>query len=230
MISGIQAVLFDLDGVLVDSELLANHVWVALLAEHGLPLTPQAFMRNSVGLTHQELYARLSEQHGWTPPDGFPARTDAALAQSFERVPALPGAAVTLAALRDAGVPYAVASNSRRDRLDLKLSASGLQPLVPYSFDPEQVGGRGKPLPDLYLHAAQALGVDVRQAVVIEDSSTGVRAGVAAGATVWGLLAGGHTHDALPAELLAAGASRLLHSHAELLQALRLPAPATLPG
>ncbi|GGQ92435.1 HAD family hydrolase [Deinococcus ruber] len=217
------AVLFDLDGVLVDSEVLANRVWVELLAEHGLLFTHQEFMARSVGRTYPVLYHELHRDFGWTPPEGFAARNDAALAAAFADVPVIEGAGETLRALHAAGVPLAVASNSRRDRLDLKLRASGLAALVgDHAYDSEQVGGRGKPLPDLYQHAAQALGVDVRRCLVIEDSATGVQAGAAAGATVWGLLAGGHVHEALPGELLAAGATRIIGSHAELRAALNL--------
>ncbi|WP_425147487.1 HAD family hydrolase [Deinococcus sp.] len=217
------AVLFDLDGVLVDSEVLANRVWVAQLAEHGLHLSHAEFLARSVGRTYPVLYAELERDYGWQPPDGFDALNDAALALAFEGVPEIEGAGETLRALRAAGVPYAAASNSRRDRLDLKLRVAGLSELLgDHSYDPAQVGGRGKPLPDLYRHAAQALGADVRASLVIEDSLTGVAAGVAAGAAVWGLLAGGHVHDALAAELTAAGASRIIGSHADLRAALGL--------
>jgi len=218
-----QAVLFDLDGVLVDSELLSNRVWVDLLAQHGLTISHADFMARSVGLSLKNLYLNLEREYGWTRPEGFEALSDAALSASFETVAEVPGAAQTLAALREANLPFAVASNSRRDRLDLKLKVAGLADWVQHSFDPAQVGGRGKPLPDLYEYAAAQLGADIRQCLVVEDSSTGVQAGVAAGAAVWGLLAGEHVHGGLGEQLTAAGASRLVHSHAELVSALALP-------
>ena len=215
-----QAILFDLDGVLADSELLSVRVWVDLLGEHGLGISHAEFMTRAVGLSLQALYAGLERDLGWTRPESFDARSDAALAESFLSVREVPGAGQTLAALHRAGVPFAVASNSRRDRLDIKLRAAGLTDAVQHSFDPSQVGGRGKPLPDLYLHAAAALDADIRRCLVIEDSPTGVQAGAAAGATVWGLLAGEHVHDGLDEQLTAAGAAKLVHSHAELRQAL----------
>lgn len=217
-----QAVLFDLDGVLVDSELLANRVWVTLLAEHGLNISHADFLARSVGLSLKNLYLELEKEFGWKRPEGFEAQSDAALNASFEKVPEVPGAAQTLAALTAAGLPFAVASNSRRDRLDLKLKAAGLDRAAQYSFDPAQVGGRGKPLPDLYQFAAAQLGADISRCLVVEDSVTGVQAGVAAGATVWGLLAGEHVHDGLGELLQAAGAAKLVHSHAELVAALGL--------
>lgn len=217
------AVLFDLDGVLVDSEVLANRVWVEQLAEHGLLFTHQEFMARSVGRTYPVLYGELHRDFGWTPPEDFAARNDSALAAAFASVPAIEGAEETLKALEAAGIPVAVASNSRRDRLDLKLSVSGLAPFIgPHAYDSEQVGGRGKPLPDVYEYAAKALGVDIRSCLVIEDSATGVQAGAAAGATVWGLLAGGHVHEALAQELSDAGASKIIATHAELRSALGL--------
>ena len=218
-----QAVLFDLDGVLVDSELLANRVWVTLLAEHGLNISHADFLARSVGLSLKNLYLELEGEFGWKRPEGFEALSDAALNESFLKVPEVPGAAQTLAALTVAGLPFAVASNSRRDRLDLKLKAAGLERAVGHSFDPAQVGGRGKPLPDLYQFAAAQLGADIGRCLVVEDSVTGVQAGAAAGATVWGLLAGEHVHDGLGELLQAAGAEKLVHSHADLVAALGLP-------
>lgn len=217
------AVLFDLDGVLVDSELLANAVWVQLLSEHGLVLNRADFMAVSVGTTLPALFARLREEHGWHRPEGFMEQLDLRLSRTFRAVPAIEGAARTLTALGQAGIPFAVASNSVRSRLQLKLAASGLSGLVgPHAYDPAQVGGRGKPLPDLYEHAARALGVSPPRCLVVEDSATGVAAGVAAGATVWGLLAGGHIHPASAAQLREAGAARVLADHAELQEALAL--------
>jgi HAD superfamily hydrolase (TIGR01509 family) len=217
-----QAVLFDLDGVLADSELLSNRVWVQLLADHGLTLTHDDFMTRSVGLSLAALYAGLERDFSWRRPETFDASSSAALTAAFGSVEAVPGARETLQSLRQAGIPFAVASNSRRDWLDLKLRAAGLADLVQNSFDPSQVGGRGKPLPDLYQHAAAALGADIRHSLVIEDSVTGVQAGVAAGATVWGLLAGEHVSPPLGGQLLAAGAAQVFGSYAEVRSALGL--------
>lgn len=221
--SGFDAVLFDLDGVLVNSELLANAVWVELLAERGLTLDRAAFLARAVGGTHQALFAWLRADHGWEQPAGFLPELDARLARAFTATPAIEGAAATLRALSAAGLPFAVASNSQRGRLHLKLGAAGLAELVgDHAYDPAHVGGRGKPLPDLYAFAAARLGVSPARCLVIEDSVTGLTAGVAAGATVWGLLAGGHAHPDGTASLLNAGAARVLGNHAELREALGL--------
>ncbi|WP_019585052.1 HAD family hydrolase [Deinococcus apachensis] len=221
------AVLFDLDGVLVDSELLANSVWVELLGEHGLQMDRTAFMARAVGSTHAALFDWLRADHGWQRPDTFLPELDARLARAFTATPAIEGAAQTLQALTAAGIPFAVASNSLRSRLHMKLEAAGLAGLVgDRAFDPAHVGGRGKPFPDLYTHAAAALGISPTRCLVVEDSVTGVTAGVAAGATVWGLLAGGHIHPDGEAALRSAGAAHILRTHAELREALGLSVPA----
>jgi beta-phosphoglucomutase-like phosphatase (HAD superfamily) len=207
----------------VDSEGLSARVLLELLPDSGLPFTRDEFGARLAGVSYPVLYAGLHRDYGWTRPADFDARVDAGLAAALDRVPAIEGAAQTLRALRAAGVPLAVASNSRRDRLELKLRVSGLDGLVgPHAHDPAQVGGRGKPAPDLYLYAAQELGADVTRCLVVEDSVTGAQAGLAAGATVWGLLAGGHVHPALASELTAAGAQRVIGSHAGLRAALGL--------
>ncbi|GGM00445.1 HAD family hydrolase [Deinococcus aerophilus] len=220
---GFEAVLFDLDGVLVDSELAASTVWVELLAEHGLELDQSTFMAQAVGSTHAVLFEWLRRDHSWSQPETFVPELDARLYAAFGTTPAIEGAAQTLRALREAGLPFAVASNSLRGRLSRKLEASGLAALVgTHAYDPAHVGGRGKPAPDLYAYAAAQLGADITRCVVIEDSVTGLSAGVAAGATAWGLLAGGHVHPSGAAALRAAGAERILASHAELQDALGL--------
>ncbi|GGK33578.1 beta-phosphoglucomutase [Deinococcus malanensis] len=230
------AVLFDLDGVLIDSELLANRVWIEVLAEHGLSLTPHAFMKGAIGQTLTGVFDWLRTEHAWDRPASFETSLDTRLLQAFQTVTALPGAEQSLRSLQAAGIPTAVVSNSQRDRLHLKLQAAGLADLAGHHvYDPAHVQGRGKPLPDLYLVAAARLGVQPERCLVIEDSVLGVQAGVAAGATVWGLLAGGHMHGGSSRELAEAGAAHTLDSHHEFQRALALtvlnepgPAAATL--
>lgn len=220
-----EAVLFDLDGVLVDSELQANTVWVELLGEHGLDIDLPTFMAQAVGGTHVVLFEWLRQTYGWTRPESFIPEMDARLHEAFGSTQAIEGAARTLTLLREAGLPFAVASNSLRSRLTRKLEASGLAALVgAHAYDPAHVGGRGKPAPDLYAFAAAGLGADITRCVVIEDSVTGLSAGVAAGATAWGLLAGGHVHPDNAVHLLGAGARRILRTHGELQAALGVSA------
>lgn len=216
-ISSFDAVLFDCDGVLVDSESIANRVWTAILAEHGLTLDAHDFLRRSVGTTLTALYEGLALDYRWTRPPTFDADLDARLAAAFEGVPPVPGAAELLAALP---IPFCVASNSREDRLHLKLGAAGLAPLLgDRVFHPGLVA-RGKPAPDLFLHAAAALGAAPARCLVVEDSVLGTRAGVAAGMTVWGFVGASHALPGLAGELRDEGAERVLASLAEVGAAL----------
>jgi len=213
------AVLFDMDGVLVDSEVVAGQVWVQTLGEHGLKLDHADYMARAVGSTVPNLYAGLARDHGWAPAPEFEQHLADRLAEAFAAVQEVPGAAQTLQALKSAGVAFAVASNSLREKLGPKLRAAGLTELVgAHAYDPAHVGGRGKPLPDLYRFAAQQLGADIKRCLVVEDSLPGLAAGLSAGATAWGFTGGGHNADG--GALREAGAGRVIGSHAELRDAL----------
>ncbi|UBV43914.1 HAD family phosphatase [Deinococcus taeanensis] len=220
------AVLFDLDGVLVDSEALAEAVWMRTLAEHGLPLAVNEFSHLAVGQTFANVLLRLQDLHGWTASDAFLPILEERFNAAFDTLSAIDNARETLEGLKRAGIPFAVASNSERGRLHLKLRTAGLSTLVgEHAYDPSWVGGRGKPLPDLYVFAAQRLGVDIRRCVVVEDSAPGATAGIRAGAAVYGLLAAGHVHPDGEAQLRLVGAARVLWSHRELQGALGLNPP-----
>ncbi len=207
--------IFDCDGVLVDSEGVANRVWVELLAEHGLTFTSEGFLRRSVGSTLVALYEGLGSDFGWRRPDGFDAEIDARLAAAFVDVRAVSGVPELL---RSLSVPCCVASNSRFDRLNLKLEAAGLAHFFEGRvFHAGQVA-RGKPAPDLFLYAARTLGAAPERCLVIEDSVLGVRAAVAAGMTAWGFTGASHALPGLGEELRAAGAGNVFSS-VELLRA-----------
>lgn len=213
------AVLFDMDGVLVDSEVVSGQIWVQTLNEHGLTLDHADYMARAVGSTVPNLYAGLARDHGWAPAPEFEQHLAERLAEAFAAVQEVPGAARTLQALQAAGVPFAVASNSLREKLGPKLRAAGLAELVgTHAYDPAHVGGRGKPLPDLYRFAARQLGAPVERCLVVEDSLPGLAAGLSAGATGWGFTGGGHNADG--GALREAGAGRVVSSHAELREKL----------
>jgi beta-phosphoglucomutase-like phosphatase (HAD superfamily) len=226
----VDGVLFDCDGVIVDSEPITNGVLTAMLNELGLGFTLEQTMRTFMGKALRDeldIIERLAGRR--LPPDwyaGFAARRDEALAREVRAVPGVEG---VLDALEAAGVPHAVASGADRAKMRVTLGATGLldrfetgqarlialaRPAVsPGSgpFPPPVPGSRlfgadmverAKPSPDVYLLAARALGLDAARCAVIEDTPTGTAAGVAAGATVLGYCA--HTD---PRALLAAGAS-----------------------
>lgn len=177
----IRAVLFDCDGVLVDSEPVSYLAWSRTLANHGYALTEEVFAA-SVGGTETMVAERFSPEIGVDPVTlELEARhafraiagTAAAFADALELVERL----------ETAGVPVAVATNGLRWRLDALLGAVDLGRLLPRSVTADEVE-RPKPAPDLYLAAARLTGADPAACVVIEDSPTGIAAAAAAGCPV----------------------------------------------
>jgi HAD superfamily hydrolase (TIGR01509 family) len=213
----IEAVLFDCDGVLVDSEILAVEVETQMLAEIGLNYDIQDFKARFMGMSDAAFFAALDS-------DSF-ARLGRPLPKNFEvscrkrlyrevgaRLKEVEGAAKTVAAL---GHPKAVASSSTSEKLRIKLERARLWHL----FDPHVYGAdrvtHAKPAPDLFLYAAKALGVMPESCLVIEDSVNGVRAALGAGMRVWGFAGGGHMDAIARDRLVAAGAERIVSSWAE---------------
>lgn len=201
-----QAVLFDCDGVLVDSEPITNGVLRAMLAELGWDLTPEESVRRFVGKALKDEVHVIEEHTGFRPDEAwlqtFRTRRNAALERDLVEVP---GASATVRAVGAALGRVACASGADLHKVHLQLTKIGLLD----AFDGHVHSGmdtpRSKPWPDVYLAAAAGLGVDPARCVVVEDSVTGVRAGVDAGARVVGFSPGGPAHT--PAEaLLAAGA------------------------
>jgi HAD superfamily hydrolase (TIGR01509 family) len=226
-------IVFDCDGVLVDSEPVASRVTARLLTALGWPMTDAEANARFLGMALPDMCPVIEARIGKLPAD-FERQLSAALIAALSRE-ALPiaGAAEVLRALAASGVPVRVASNSSRAEMAAKFAATGLASLVAgrlHSFeDVLAAGGRGKPAPDLYLAAAAAEGVRPADCLVIEDSVPGVQAAVAAGMACLGfapsdgmgldapsdapLHAGGTDASAL----LAAGASCVLRALPDLL-------------
>ena len=208
------AVLFDCDGVLVDSEPVTNAVLAQMLAELGARLSLEETMRRFVGKAVREELETIERLTGRPVPEGwyaqFVQRRDAALALE---APEVPGVAGVLAHLREARVPHAVASGADRGKMRITLGRNRLlEHLEPHVYGADQVE-RSKPHPDVYLLAASGLGVDPRRCLVVEDTPTGTRAGVAAGATVFGYCARSD-----PRALLDAGAAMVFDDMQRLLR------------
>ncbi len=208
-----KAIIFDCDGVLIDSEVLACGVEVDLLAAAGVPITLDVYLARYVGKPIADL---LTELGGRLPAD-FEARASASVAAAFERdLRALPGAATTLAALSARRVPIAVASNSAPARLAHSLGLTGLAGYFgPHVYSATMVP-RGKPAPDVYLLAAERLGVRPTECLVLEDSPHGVTAAVAAGMAAYGLDAASHTGPGHAERLRAAGARDVFSAFADV--------------
>jgi len=180
-------VIFDCDGVLVDSEPIVNRVFVDMLTESGYSLDYEHTLREFSGGT---MATRLESTHaslGWVAPDNFAADFDRRLLAAFESE--LRPVQGIRAVLEHLPGPWCVASNGTPQDIRTRLGLAGLlERFDPRLFSAAEVQ-RGKPAPDLFLHAASAMGVACDRCVVVEDSVPGVRAGVAAGMTVLGFSA-----------------------------------------
>jgi HAD superfamily hydrolase (TIGR01509 family) len=187
-------VIFDCDGVLVDSEPIANRVDTEQLNSIGLRLSSEEIMRRFVGRTKEGCIALAAELLGRDLPGGFVDRWDAALMDALgKEVRAIEGVTEVI---RQLEIPYCAASNSTPGRLRLSLKTSGLLPLFEgRMFSAEEVA-HPKPAPDLFLHAARCMGAAPVRCAVIEDTPTGARAGAAAGMTVLGFAGNAHANVA----------------------------------
>jgi HAD superfamily hydrolase (TIGR01509 family) len=200
-------VIFDCDGVLIDSEVLSCGCLSDVLAGHGIELGIDEALERFVGRSIaavREHYAAL----GRPLPDGFSAELKLRVRESFAAsLLPIEGVGAVLDRLQ---LPICVASSSDLDRVSFSLAMTGLSDYFGGRLYTAQMVKRGKPAPDLFLYAATAMGADPRRTLVIEDSVSGVRAGKAAGMTVWGFVGGSHyaSRDGR-AILQAAGADRV---------------------
>jgi HAD superfamily hydrolase (TIGR01509 family) len=193
------AVLFDCDGVIVDSEGPTFLMLQAEFAAHGLPLTLHELETDWIGTTAEALHLRARAAGASLPDDwvtDFYARLDQRLT---EGVPLIPGILTVLDTLDQARIPYAVCSNGPMPKMQITLGQHGLLPRLNGHWYSGQALGRPKPAPDVYLHAAAALGIAPSDAVVVEDSPTGARAARAAGIRCLGYAPQG-SHAGLAAE------------------------------
>lgn len=180
-----EAVLFDCDGVVVDSEAPTFALFLDDLAAHGLPLSLEEFETQFVGGT-VETVAQRARAAGAALPEGW-------VGQFYERMYAMLAAGVPLAAgitgvldrLDAAGIPYAMGSNGSLEKMRITLGQHGLEARFRVVLSGQALGNP-KPAPDVYLAAASACGARPEACVVIEDSASGARAGLAAGMRVLG--------------------------------------------
>ncbi|SPF06796.1 HAD family hydrolase [Streptomyces sp. MA5143a] len=184
-------VIFDNDGVLVDSEPISNRHLAAYLTELGHPTSYEESIRDYMGSAMHRVHELIQERTGRRLPDDFDEVFHARVFAAFERELApVDGVFDVLEKLVAEGVPYCVASSGSHERIRVGHRATGLDRwfgdgLV---FSAQDVG-RGKPAPDLFLHAAERMGVAPERCAVVEDSPLGVRAGRAAGMDVYGFTA-----------------------------------------
>ena len=174
-------VIFDCDGVIVDSEPVSNRVVAADLTALGWPMSPDEADHLFLGMTLTDMVPVIEHRLGRTLPHGW---KDALLSQLVARlaveVTPVPGALEALAGVSALGVPWRIASNSSHEEMDAKFGCLGIRALVAGRLHSHRDVARGKPAPDLFLAAAALEGVAPAGCVVIEDSLTGARAAAAA--------------------------------------------------
>ncbi|MEV7562792.1 HAD family hydrolase [Streptomyces sp. NPDC089795] len=188
---GYDLVIFDNDGVLVDSEPLANSTLAGYLTELGHPTTYEESVRDYMGSAVHRVHDLVLERTGQQLPADFDetlhARTVAAFEQELKPVP---GVEEVLGALTAQGIGYCLASSGSHERIRVGHRVAGLDGWFEeeWIFSAQDVG-QGKPAPDLYLHAARRMGVEPARCVVVEDSPLGIQAARAAGMDVYGFTA-----------------------------------------
>ena len=216
-----KAVIFDCDGVLVDSEVLALEVELVILREQGLTFERGDYINRFMGLSYEAFHRVMDEeaQRRIGRPISDAIREDLAARLRQTMIASLTEISGATAAVASVMLPKAVASSSTKEGLERKLRQVGLwDHFAPHVYSAEHVT-HAKPAPDLFLHAAAALGIAPPDCLVIEDSVNGVLAARAAGMRCWGFLGGGHAHDGLASRLTGAGAERIV---ADWAQAARL--------
>ena len=201
-------VIFDCNGVLVDSEPLATAIVSQEFMRAGFALTPDIVARYFTGRRPADMFSEVEIASGRKLPADFAATVAGATLRRFrEELRATKHAAHALSWLRG---PKCVASSSSIERIRVSLESTDLLRFFePYLFSANDVE-KGKPAPDLFLHAARVMGTTPATCLVVEDSAVGVAAGVAAGMTVIGFAGGSHAGNQLESQLRAAGACTVI--------------------
>ncbi|MEE2777161.1 MAG: HAD family hydrolase [Acidobacteriota bacterium] len=215
-----EVLIFDCDGVLVDSETLMVELQAKLLSEAGFRLTADEIVERFVGRTYPDMLTEIGLQFGRTVGESLANEIrQATMAKLEADLQPLTGMPELLAGLDG---PRCVASSSDLGRIHMSLVTTGLD----CYFDrgavfSAQMVPHPKPAPDLFLHAAAALEVAPDRCLVIEDSPHGVEAAIAAGMTAVGLTAAGHARPSLTGRLLGAGATDVFDAVEQLGRSLR---------
>lgn len=208
LMTAFDAVLFDCDGVLVDSESITNRVLCTMLNESGWAISQEQCTRDFIGKTVRSQAAVIEAHTGKPLTDAWMAefygRRNAALRAELVAIDGAVEAVKRIHALCEGRI--ACASGADRAKVEMQLTKVGMAPYFEGHVYSGHEMPRSKPFPDVYQAAAKALDVDPAKCLVIEDTTTGVQAGVAAGATVWGYFPADQGH-ASAEQLLEAGAA-----------------------
>jgi HAD superfamily hydrolase (TIGR01549 family) len=210
----VRGLVFDFDGVIADSEALANMVLAEAVTELGRETTLQDALNRYMGKRWPEVVALIESDIGEPLPDNFSDTLKAATLMRFRtELQEVQGARAFIQEF--AWIPQCIASSSSLDRLRLCLDVLGLASRFRDNVFSADMVERGKPHPDIFLLAAGRMGVPPQSCLVIEDSISGVRAGVAAGMTVVGLCAGSHLKPSHAQRLEEVGANYVVADWSE---------------
>jgi HAD superfamily hydrolase (TIGR01509 family) len=179
-------VIFDCDGILVDTENLANRRLAEWLTEAGYPASFEYCRKNFSGRSMASVQKEIEDQTSIVLGSDFVDRWNAGLPDLFAHgVEAVPHVREFVDAVRASGIAYCVATSARVTKMHITLGQTGLLPLFEHAMFSSTMVGRGKPFPDLFLHAAKTMGFLPADCIVIEDSVAGTQAGIAAGMRVF---------------------------------------------
>jgi HAD superfamily hydrolase (TIGR01509 family) len=203
--SNIDLVIFDCDGVLVDSEVISCRAHSEMLTRHGYPIAPDQVLKRFLGVSDREARLIVEAELGRSLPDDFEAQMkQAALQRYADELQDIPYVGKAIAAI---DLPKCVASSGTPEKIRHGLTCAGLyDQLAPHIFSASQVR-RGKPAPDLFLFAAERMTASPDRCLVIEDSVPGITGARAAGMTVVGFHGGSHCQAGHAEMLRSAGAA-----------------------
>ena len=204
MTQAIDLIIFDCDGVLVDSEVISCRAHAETLTRHGYPINADQVLQRFLGVSDREARLAIEGEMGCKLPDDFETQMKQAALRLYEdHLHLIPHVAETVAAL---SLPKCVASSGTPEKIRHGLTCAGLYDvLAPHIFSAVQVK-RGKPAPDLFLFAAEQMKASPDRCIVVEDSIPGITGARAAGMTVLGFHGGSHCLDGYATKLRAAGA------------------------
>ena len=211
------AIIFDFDGVLLESEFEGNRMIAELLTNLGHPTSIAEAIEHYTGLAGQDFVNTVESRIGMPLPAEFHEGTRAASARALQEGIAAVAGAVEFVRALPAELQKAVASSSSTRWVRTHLDHLGLRnDFEPHIYSGREHVERGKPAPDLYLHAASELGVSIERTAILEDSKVGATGAVASGATVIGLAAGRHCFDGHDNMLRSVGVSHIAYSFEEV--------------
>jgi HAD superfamily hydrolase (TIGR01509 family) len=226
--ANVDLVIFDCDGVLVDSEVISCRAHAAMLTRHGYPITADQVLDRFLGVSDREARMIVEAELGRSLPVDFEAQVKQAALQRYgDDLPMIPNVGAAIGAIE---LPKCVASSGTPEKIRHGLTCAGLYDLLaPNIFSATQVE-RGKPAPDLFLFAAEQMRIAPERCIVVEDSLPGIAGARAAGMTVLGFHGGSHCRPGYEDTLRAAGAVMVFDDMQQLPGLIGRVGASTVPG